>query len=84
MTPRSSKVWRETYQNALDRGATEDQAHRLADAVAAAWRRKPLTAASLCPRCGGLIAGTRRTTGRTPLDVHADTCPAPKAKETRP
>ncbi len=38
---RPSKVWRETYQNALDRGATDEQARRLADAVADAWKRKP-------------------------------------------
>ena len=41
MTDPRSKVWRDTYANALAKGATDEQARRLADAVLKAWQRQP-------------------------------------------
>jgi len=34
-----SKVWRDTHANALARGATHEQAKKLADAVRKAWKK---------------------------------------------
>ena len=34
-----SQMWSKVYHNALAKGATEDQAERLADAVSKSWRR---------------------------------------------
>jgi hypothetical protein len=35
-----SKMWSAVYHNALAKGATEDQAERLADAVYRSWKRR--------------------------------------------
>ena len=38
--PPKSKVWHDTYKNALAKGATPEQAQRLAEAVRKGWTRR--------------------------------------------